>query len=244
VATLLNGPGVDAILSRTEATGTTSFLPDGLGSTIALTDSAGTLQTQYTYEPFGKTTATGAASTNAFTYTDREDDGTGLYYYRTRYYHPALQRFVSEDPIGFDGGDTNLYAYVGNDPVNFIDPHGLINDNPNNWGFEGGGGSIPPASAPTGRSGNPLVPPNPNAPARNAPGSINGRPYVGHAFDQMQNRGIPPSVVEDAISTGQQYPGRYGRTQYYDPKNDITVITEPDGTVVTVRPGGPSGLYK
>jgi len=42
-----------------------------------------------------------------------------------RYYHPGLQRFISEDPIGFGGGDVNLYAYVGNSPTNFDDPLGL-----------------------------------------------------------------------------------------------------------------------
>ena len=58
-------------------------------------------------------------------FTGRESDGTGLYFYRARYYDPAIGRFISEDPIGFDGGDVNLYAYVANDPVNLIDPSGL-----------------------------------------------------------------------------------------------------------------------
>ncbi|MDH5641585.1 MAG: RHS repeat-associated core domain-containing protein [Nitrospira sp.] len=80
--------------------------------------------TQYTYEPFGVTSATGAASGNAFTYTGREDDGSGLYYYRARYYHPRLQRFVSEDPIGFGGG-INFYGYVSANPLSFRDPLGL-----------------------------------------------------------------------------------------------------------------------
>src|SRR5437899_1705882 len=44
-------------------------------------------------------------------------------YCRARYYHPGLARFVSEDPIGFAGG-FNLYSYVGNDPVNYVDPLG------------------------------------------------------------------------------------------------------------------------
>lgn len=48
-----------------------------------------------------------------------------MYYNRGRYYSPSLQRFISEDPIGFNGGDVNLYAYVGNSPVNHIDPFGL-----------------------------------------------------------------------------------------------------------------------
>src|SRR3989442_3288217 len=48
-----------------------------------------------------------------------------LHYYRARYYHPRLARFISEDPIGLAGGDLNLYAYVGNDPVNIVDLDGL-----------------------------------------------------------------------------------------------------------------------
>src|SRR5436309_7732683 len=46
-------------------------------------------------------------------------------YCRARYYHPGLQRFVSEDPIEFAGGDPNLYAYVGNNPIDRRDPLGL-----------------------------------------------------------------------------------------------------------------------
>jgi uncharacterized protein RhaS with RHS repeats len=45
--------------------------------------------------------------------------------YRARFYNPQLQRFISEDPLEFFGGDFNLYAYVGNNPVNFTDPLGL-----------------------------------------------------------------------------------------------------------------------
>jgi uncharacterized protein RhaS with RHS repeats len=47
------------------------------------------------------------------------------WYCRARYYHPALQRFIGEDPIGFAGGCTNLYAYVANNPPSFVDPLGL-----------------------------------------------------------------------------------------------------------------------
>jgi RHS repeat-associated protein len=58
-------------------------------------------------------------------FTAREDDGTGLYYYRARYYHPGLGRFISEDPIGYAGGDINLYGYVGNSPIASRDAMGL-----------------------------------------------------------------------------------------------------------------------
>ena len=69
---------------------------------------------------------TGPPGANTLSYTGREDDGTGLKYYRARYYHPGLQRFVNEDPIGFLGGDVNLYVYVQNEPINHLDPWGLI----------------------------------------------------------------------------------------------------------------------
>lgn len=124
-ANLLTGLGIDEFFQRTDGVGSRALLPDALGSTVALGDSTGTLQTQYTYEPFGYTTQTGSANTNSYKYTGREDDGSGLDYYRARYYHPRLQRFIAEDPIGFRGRDRNLYAYVRNRPMLFTDPSGL-----------------------------------------------------------------------------------------------------------------------
>src|SRR5882762_710006 len=53
------------------------------------------------------------------------DEPMYLYYYRARYYHTDLQRFISEDPIEFAGGDVNLYGYARNNPLTFIDPLGL-----------------------------------------------------------------------------------------------------------------------
>jgi uncharacterized protein RhaS with RHS repeats len=49
-----------------------------------------------------------------------------LYYYRARYYDPKAGRFVTRDPIGFDGGDVNLYTYVRNNPINYIDSQGKV----------------------------------------------------------------------------------------------------------------------
>jgi RHS repeat-associated protein len=143
LANILTGLGIDEFFSRTDvpAATTSHFLPDGLRSAVALTDPAGAVQTEYTYEPFGKTTATGMSSSNPFQYTGRENDGTGLYYYRARYYHPSLQRFISPDPLlcgelsptvfltaRFESQGIHQYVYSLNSPVLRTDPLGLTSD--------------------------------------------------------------------------------------------------------------------
>jgi RHS repeat-associated protein len=124
-ANLLTGLGIDEFFTRTDSAGVRNYFSDALGSSVALADGSGTVQTEYSYEPFGGTSASGASNTNSFTYTGRESDGTGLHYYRARYYHPTGQRFIAEDPLGFDGGDVNLYGYALQNPVNLTDPLGL-----------------------------------------------------------------------------------------------------------------------
>jgi len=124
LANLLTGLGIDEYFTRADGSGRRTLLADALGSTLALTDDAGAVQTSYTYEPFGNTTVSGQVNANSFQYTGRENDGTGLYYYRARYYSPATHRFLGEDPIGVDGADTNLYAYVSCSPLNSTDPDG------------------------------------------------------------------------------------------------------------------------
>src|ERR1700680_633404 len=109
-ANLLTGLGIDERFTRTDSTWTGNFLTDALGSTLALADSSGSVQTAYSYEPFGNTTTLGS-STTPYEYAGRENDATGIYFNRGRYYNPTLQRFISEDPIGFRGG-IDLYAYT------------------------------------------------------------------------------------------------------------------------------------
>ncbi len=124
-ANLLNGLSIDSLIARTDGSGTSTLIKDGLGSSLALVNGTGVVATSYAYEPFGKTTVSGAASTNSYQYAGRENDGTGLYYNRARYYDPNLQRFISQDPLGFGGGDLNLYAYVRDNPITLSDPSGL-----------------------------------------------------------------------------------------------------------------------
>jgi len=89
-------PGIDEPLVRG---GDEFFWADALGSVLRLTDATGAVTTSYRYDPFGRVNLASGSSTNPAQYTGRENDGAGLHYYRARYYHPILQRFISEDPV-------------------------------------------------------------------------------------------------------------------------------------------------
>jgi RHS repeat-associated protein len=128
VANLMTSLRIDEYFARTASGTTSTFLGDVLGSTIGLVSANnGPIATNYTYQPFGATTVGGSANGNSYEFTGRENDGTGLYFYRARYYSPTFQRFIAQDPIGFAGG-TNLYGYGNEDPINNINPLGLCTD--------------------------------------------------------------------------------------------------------------------
>lgn len=77
------------------------------------------------YDSFGNTT--NASFPSRYQFTGREfDNFSSLQYSRARFYDPNLGRFISQDPIGFAGGDINLYGYVRNDPIFYRDPSGKI----------------------------------------------------------------------------------------------------------------------
>jgi len=126
VARYTQGLGIDEPLALLRSSTTSYYQADGLGSITSLTNSSGTVVNTYTYDAFGKLTASSGSITNPYRFTGREwDQETSVYYYRARYYAPTLGRFIGQDPIGFKGGDINLYAYVGGNPLGGIDPFGL-----------------------------------------------------------------------------------------------------------------------
>ena len=116
---------IDEPLTRIDGATTLHYVRDALGTVVRLADDSGASETTYVYDAFGTSTATGETSTNPFQFTGRENDGTGLYYYRARYYSPEMQRFISEDQIRLEGG-INYYSYTQNNPVNFNDPEGNL----------------------------------------------------------------------------------------------------------------------
>jgi RHS repeat-associated protein len=115
----LRSPVVDQPLLRNRR----YFAPNQLGSTTKLTDAAGVVGQSYDYSPFGETPQSTGES-NPFQYAGRENDGTGVYYNRARYYVPEWGRFMSEDPLGFAGG-LNRYTYADNNPLAATDPLGF-----------------------------------------------------------------------------------------------------------------------
>lgn len=106
------------------------LVTDELGSVRRVINIAtGVTEQTLDYDPYGVVTTNSQPGFQPFGFTGGlTDQDTGLVRLGYRDYDPALGRWTSKDPIGHNGGDTNLYAYVAGDPVNAIDPSGLILD--------------------------------------------------------------------------------------------------------------------
>ncbi|GIW95290.1 MAG: hypothetical protein KatS3mg110_3331 [Pirellulaceae bacterium] len=128
----LHGPVVDQVFAREDVESLWQpgevlwALGDHLGTVRDLIDSSGNVVNHLRYEAFGRITSeTNAAVDFLFAYTGRErEEESGLFYYRARYYDPAVGRFISEDPLGFAAGDANLTRYVNNSVISHTDPSG------------------------------------------------------------------------------------------------------------------------
>src|SRR5882724_3836177 len=146
------GTGPDEILYRHDAYLAVDlrYHLDRMGNVSFILDTDGNGIERYTYDAFGTPTVTDWDGNNSrpyswygnrFMFKGREYfPELGLYDYRNRFYHPVLGRFLQSDPIGFDGGDANLFRYCGGDPVNRSDPSGMLDQG----GGAGGAGGRPP----------------------------------------------------------------------------------------------------
>jgi len=116
------GPGLDEPLMEVSSGGTLTFLhADKVGSIVATTNNSGVVTNQNQFGPFGETPSLGG-TTFGFT-GQRFDPDTGLYYFKNRYYSPAIGRFLQPDPVGYVDA-LNLYQYCANNPLDIVDPMG------------------------------------------------------------------------------------------------------------------------
>ncbi len=137
--TFLNGPGANQVLADDAgSSNVTWMLADNQGSVRDVVNDSGSSADHIQYDTYGNIlTQSSPSNQPRFAYAGMQlDKATGLYYDNARYYDSSQGRFISTDPTGFAGGNTNLYGYVNNDPANLIDPTGLA---PYSHGNGGGG---------------------------------------------------------------------------------------------------------
>jgi len=125
------GDAFDQLFARLDNDGSTLspfwYLSDHLGSIRDIVDGSGTLKDAIKYDSFGNITEeTDPSFGGRYGWTGREiDKEIDLQFNRARYYDPTIGRWISQDPLGFDAGDSNLYRYVKNQPGTNVDPSGL-----------------------------------------------------------------------------------------------------------------------
>jgi RHS repeat-associated protein len=114
-------------LAQYGVTGWEYFAGDRLGSVRTLINPTGELTLARNYDPFGNVLVQGGVGSSGFGYTGEQTDASGLVYLRARYYAPTIGRFITPDPVISDPRRSigwNSYAYVGNNPIRYIDPSG------------------------------------------------------------------------------------------------------------------------
>jgi RHS repeat-associated protein len=125
---LQEAAGIGGLLARTDTNGSTFYHSDGNGNITALMDGNENIVARYLYGPFGKLLGQwgSMANINTYRFSSKEwNNNASLYYYGRRYYDPNLQRWLNQDPIQERGG-FDLYRFVANNPINAIDPLGLL----------------------------------------------------------------------------------------------------------------------
>ncbi len=124
VAEYIYGSEIDEVLVMNRNGIDYFYYQDGIGSTANIADVSENIIESISYDAYGIPSEPSVVG-NPYLFTGREyEPETNMYYFRARYYNPAIGRFVASDPIGYTGGN-NLYSYVQNNPVNLVDPRGL-----------------------------------------------------------------------------------------------------------------------
>ena len=125
------GGGIGSILYSDrpgESTPVEYFAYNAVGHTVALTDGDGDVTKTDLYEAFGNIDSSyGSSDNNRLANTKERSAALGLDNHGFRYYDPEIGRYLTRDPIGYGDG-LNVYLYVGNNPVNRVDPEGLTDN--------------------------------------------------------------------------------------------------------------------
>jgi len=119
----------DPLISMRRGDASSFYAFDQIGTTRKLTNGSETITDSYAFDAFGNLQASSGSTVNPYKYVGAlgyySDTSSGLLHVGARYYAPDVGRFISADPIGYAGG-MNQYGYAGNNPVDRIDPSGLI----------------------------------------------------------------------------------------------------------------------
>lgn len=116
------------LVSQVSTSGSAAYYDFNLiGSTVGITNSAGSYLNKYSYLPFGQTSVITAGLTNPFTYVGQfgvRQDASNEFAMGAREYTPGTGQFLSNDPLGLAGGDGNVRRYAANNPMSLVDPEG------------------------------------------------------------------------------------------------------------------------
>ena len=225
--TLDGAGGIGGFLAQTDEITTYYLHPDVSGNVGYVSDASGTIVGTNRYAPFGSLISRIGAFEGRYMFSSKEwEPAVGLYYYGYRFYSPSLGRWLSRDPLGEQADPLhNLYRFVGNNPLNYVDPYGL-QQNPQTRELEnraramGAGGAYvfsaagPPSYKPGGGKELPAPPVSTPAPKS----SPNAYP-PNRGF--MPGEGTPASLLPGAVVD------RYG-----DPTGSFL---SPQGTPVAAR---------